>query len=175
MSITGEPDGDPVRMGIPTGDLAGGMFAAHGICAALYHREKTGEGCRIDVGLLDSQVSMLTYVAEYVCFGGETPKPIGSGHQSVVPYQAFKTQDIYIVIAIFIEKFWEALCKVMDIEELRDDPRFATNELRRQNKAELTECCQINFKKHLCRPRCSFHNFMLTSYSATGSFRPSLL
>lgn len=145
MSITGEPDGDPVRMGIPTGDLAGGMFAAHGICAALYHREKTGSGAKIDVGLLDSQVSMLTYVAEYVCFGGETPRPIGSGHQSVVPYQAFKTEDIYIVIAIFIDKFWEALCRVMDFDELIDDPKYKTNELRRQNKEDLIPILKDRF------------------------------
>lgn len=142
MSITGEPEGDPVRMGIPTGDLAGGMFAAHAVCAALYNREKTGQGARIDVGLLDSQVSMLTYVAEYVVFGGEIPKPIGSGHQSVVPYQAFKTKDMYIVIAVFVEKFWQLLCKVMDLEELEKDPRFESNDKRRENKSELIPILQ---------------------------------
>ncbi|UCH90044.1 MAG: CoA transferase, partial [Thermoplasmata archaeon] len=149
MSITGEPEGDPVRMGIPTGDLAGGMFAAHGVCAALYQREKTGEGCRIDVGLLDSQVSMLTYVAEYVVFGGEIPKPIGSGHQSVVPYQAFKTADIYIVIAVFVEKFWQLLCKVLELEHLTNDPKFETNDKRRENKSELIPILQ---EKLLTKP-----------------------
>ena len=142
MSITGEPDGDPVRMGIPTGDLAGGMFAAHGVCAALFHRETTGEGARIDVSLLDSQVSLLTYVAQYVIFGGPVPQPIGSGHQSVVPYQAFKTQDIYIVIAVFVEKFWQLLCQVMELEELVDDERFKTNDLRREHKSELIPMLQ---------------------------------
>jgi crotonobetainyl-CoA:carnitine CoA-transferase CaiB-like acyl-CoA transferase len=142
MSITGEPEGAPVRMGIPTGDLAGGMFAAHGVMAALYNREKTGVGCRIDVGLLDSQVSMLTYVAEYVMCGGEIPKPIGSGHQSVVPYQAFKTGDIYIVIAVFVEKFWHLLCDVMDLKELENDPRFESNDKRRENRDELIPLLQ---------------------------------
>jgi crotonobetainyl-CoA:carnitine CoA-transferase CaiB-like acyl-CoA transferase len=137
MSITGEPDGAPVRMGIPMGDIAGGMFAALAISSALYSREKSGKGVRIDLGLLDSIASLLTYVAQYYLVGGEIPKPIGSAHQSVVPYQAFKTRDIYIVIAIFTEKFWIKLCSVMGLGDLIEDERFSSNEKRSVNRKEL--------------------------------------
>jgi CoA:oxalate CoA-transferase len=137
MSITGEPGRPPVRMGIPTGDLAGAMYAAYAVVAALYSREKTGVGEKIDVSLLDSQVSFLTYVAQYYLLDGKIPGPIGSGHQTVVPYQAFKTKDAYVVIAIFVEKFWEKLCTVLGLEHLIKDPKFCTNDLRRKNKDEL--------------------------------------
>jgi crotonobetainyl-CoA:carnitine CoA-transferase CaiB-like acyl-CoA transferase len=147
MSITGEPDGAPVRMGIPMGDLAGGMFAAFAISSALYAREKTGKGYRIDLGLLDSIASLLTYVAQYYVVGGEIPKPIGSAHQSVVPYQAFKTKDIYIVVAVFTEKFWAGFCKAIGIEDLVDDPRFSTNLLRGKNRKELIPILEEAFLK----------------------------
>lgn len=137
MSITGEPGRPPVRAGIPTGDLAGGTLAAYAVAAALYSRERTGVGQKIDVALLDSQAAWLTYVAQYHIMGGEVPGPIGSGHQTVVPYQAFKTKDTWIVIAIFVEKFWEKLCKVMGIGKLAKDPRFSANDRRRENKGEL--------------------------------------
>jgi len=137
MSITGEPGRPPVRMGIPTGDLAGALFAAHTVVAALYSREKTGVGEKIDVSLLDCQVSLLTYVAQYYILNGKIPGPIGSGHQTVVPYQAFKTKDDYIVIAIFVEKFWEKLCQVLGIKHLVKDSKFSSNDLRRKNKDEL--------------------------------------
>ena len=137
MSITGEPGRPPVRMGIPTGDLAGAMSAAYAVLAALYSREKTGAGQKIDISLLDCQASLLTYVAQYFILDGKIPGPIGSGHQTVVPYQAFKTKDDYIVIAIFVEKFWEKLCTILGVEHLVNDPRFSANDRRRENKKEL--------------------------------------
>lgn len=147
MSITGEPGRPPVRMGIPMGDLAGGMFAAYAVAAALYARGKTGLGQKIDVSLLDCQVSLLTYVAQYYLFSGEIPKPIGSGHQSVVPYGAFKTKDIYIVISIFVEKFWVKLCKVLGDEALASDPRFDTHLKRHQNRDQLIPILEELFQK----------------------------
>jgi crotonobetainyl-CoA:carnitine CoA-transferase CaiB-like acyl-CoA transferase len=137
MSVTGEPRRVPVRLGLPMGDLAGGMFAAYAISAALLHREKTGEGLKIDLSLLDCQVSLLTYMAQYYFFNGIVPGPIGSGHQSIVPYQAFKTQDIWIVVAVFVEKFWSKFCKVLGLENIASDPRFDKNPKRLQNKAIL--------------------------------------
>lgn len=137
MSITGEPERAPIRMGIPTGDIAGAMFAAYAVVAALYQREKTGKGTQIDISLLDCQVSLLTYVAQYYILDGKVPAPIGSGHQTVVPYQAFKTKDSYIVIAIFVEKFWGKLCKILSVEELANDPRFCTNDDRREHRETL--------------------------------------
>jgi len=146
MSITGEPGRPPVRMGIPMGDLAGSLFAALSISAALYAREATGEGRRIELSLMDTNVSLLTYVAQYYLTDGRIPGPIGSGHMSVVPYQAFATQDIYIVVAVFVEKFWQALCGVLGIEELVDDPRFCDNDQRRDNREELVPLLEEIFR-----------------------------
>lgn len=137
MSITGEPGRPPVRAGIAIGDLAGGMFAAQAIGAALYSREKTGEGQKIDVSLLDCQISMLTYVGQYYFANGVIPGPIGSTHQSVFPYQAFKARDGYLVIAAGTEKFWQKVCKVLGREDLVADPKFADNNARVAHREEL--------------------------------------
>jgi crotonobetainyl-CoA:carnitine CoA-transferase CaiB-like acyl-CoA transferase len=137
MSITGEPNRDPVRMGIPMGDLAGGLFGAMAVAAALFQRERTGEGRYIDLSLLDCQVSLLTYVAQYFLVTGEVPGPVGSGHASAVPYQAFKAKDIHIVIAIFTERFWSQFCNVIGRPDLVEDPRFATNRERHAHRHEL--------------------------------------
>jgi len=137
MSITGEPNRDPVRMGIPMGDLAGGLFGAMAVAAALFQRERTGEGRSIDLSLLDCQVSLLTYVAQYFLITGEVPGPVGSGHATIVPYQAFRTRDAHIVIAIFTEKFWSQFCHVIGRPDLVEDPRFATNEERHAHRHEL--------------------------------------
>jgi formyl-CoA transferase/CoA:oxalate CoA-transferase len=137
MSITGEPNRDPVRMGIPMGDLAGGLFGAMAVAAALFQRERTGEGRYIDLSLLDCQVSLLTYVAQYFLVTGEVPGPVGSGHASAVPYQAFKAKDIHIVIAIFTERFWSQFCNVLGRPDLVEDPRFASNRERHAHRHEL--------------------------------------
>ena len=137
MSITGEPDRDPVRMGIPMGDLAGGLFGAFAVTGALFQRERTGEGRYIDLSLLDCQVSLLTYVAQYFLVSGEVPGPVGSAHASAVPYQAFRAKDMHIVIAVFTEKFWSKLCTVIDRPDLVEDPRFAVNARRHAHRHEL--------------------------------------
>lgn len=129
MSITGEPGGDPVRAGVPIGDLAGGTFGAIAILGAVVSRQLSGEGRHIDLSLLDVQVSLLTYVAQYYFTNGKVPGPIGSGHQSVVPYQSFKTQDGYLVVAVFGDDFWGPLCHVLGISELAE--KYPTNESRR--------------------------------------------
>jgi crotonobetainyl-CoA:carnitine CoA-transferase CaiB-like acyl-CoA transferase len=147
MSITGEPGRVPVRMGIPMGDLAGGMFAAQAICAALYARERTGEGCYIDLGLLDCLTSLLTYVAQYYLASGEVPGPAGSQHQSVVPYGAFATADGYLVIAAFTEKFWQGICRALERPDLAEDPRFVRNALRVQNRDALMPILEAEFRK----------------------------
>lgn len=122
MSITGPAGGDPVRMGLPIGDLAGGMFAAQAICAALFRRERTGEGQHIDIALLDVQVALLTYVAQYHFADRRVPGPVGTGHDSVVPYQAFETADRPIVVAVFVDTFWRSFCDVLGIPDFA--PRF---------------------------------------------------
>ncbi|MFH1861614.1 MAG: CoA transferase [bacterium] len=145
MSVTGEPGRDPVRLGLPMGDLAGGTFAALAISAALYQRERTGEGCCIDISLLDCMVSLLTYMAGYYWHSGVVPGPVGSGHQTVVPYQAFATKTIHIIIAIFVEKFWKALCEVLALPHLADDPRFESNLDRLKYKDKLIPMLQRRF------------------------------
>lgn len=145
MSITGEPGRPPVRMGVPMGDLGGSLFCAFAISAALYARDKTGQGQYLDVGLMDCMISLLTYVGQYHLIDGKVPGPIGSAHQSVVPYRAFATKDIYIVVAVFVDKFWCAFCKVLGIDELADDPRFADNGQRREHREELDDILERIF------------------------------
>jgi crotonobetainyl-CoA:carnitine CoA-transferase CaiB-like acyl-CoA transferase len=146
MSITGEPGRPPVRMGVPMGDLGGSLFCALAISAALYAREKTGLGRKMDIALMDCLVSLLTYVGQYYLLDGQVPGPMGSGHVSVVPYQAFPTRDIYIVVAVFVEKFWQALCRVLGLEGLVDDPRFADNDGRRDHREELIPILEDVFR-----------------------------
>lgn len=137
MSYTGEPGRMPVRMGIPMGDLAGSMFAALSVSAALLSREKTGEGRRIDLSLLDCLVSLHTYVAQYYFSGGQVSGPVGSGHLSVVPYGAFATKDKPLVIAIFVEKFWKGLCNVIGDGEMGEDERLASTAGRLKHRDEV--------------------------------------
>lgn len=145
MSYTGPLGGEPVRMGAPMGDMAGGIFAAHGVLAALYQREHTGEGRRVDVALLDSQIALLIYRAVYYFMAGEIPVPAGSGHVSAVPIGAFKTQDIHIVIDANGDKFWRALCLAIERPELADEARFVTRAGRLQHVDELIGLLQAIF------------------------------
>ncbi|MBW2263750.1 MAG: CoA transferase, partial [Deltaproteobacteria bacterium] len=115
------------------------------ISAALYQREKTGQGARIDLSLLDCLTSMLTYVAQYYLTGGEIARPQGSGHMSVVPYGAFATSDWPIVIAIFVEKFWKALCDAVGLSDMGTEERLASAAGRLENRAEVNERLQERF------------------------------
>ncbi len=137
MSLTGEPGGAPVRMGLPMGDLAGGVFGAFAVAGALLRRERTGEGGRIDLSLLDCQVSLLTYVAQYFWAGGRVPGPLGSAHASVVPYGALATRDGHLIVAVFAEKFWRGFCRALARPEWERDPRFLTNRDRVLNREAL--------------------------------------
>ena len=145
MSYTGPLGGEPVRMGAPMGDMAGGIFAAHGVLAALYQREHTGQGSRVDVALLDSQIALLIYRAVYYFIAGEIPIPAGSGHVSAVPIGAFKTQDIHIVIDANGDKFWQALCHAIERPELANDARFVNRAGRLQHVDALLALLQDIF------------------------------
>jgi crotonobetainyl-CoA:carnitine CoA-transferase CaiB-like acyl-CoA transferase len=127
MSITGERGGAPVRMGLPMGDLAGGMFGAFAVAGALFRRSRSGRGAHVDLSLLDAQVSLLSYLAQYFWADGEVPKPMGSSHTSVVPYQALATRDSHLIVAVFAEKFWGAFCQAIERPEWAADPRFTKN------------------------------------------------
>ncbi len=137
MSMTGEEGTGPLRLGVPLGDLAGSMWSVAGILAALHHRQKTGEGQFIDISLLDSLISLITYPALYYSYNAEVAKPLGSGHQSIVPFQAFKTKDYYLAIACATEKFWSLLCEAIEKPELASNSRFLTLGDRLNHKDEL--------------------------------------
>jgi len=137
MSYTGEPGRMPVRMGAPMGDLSGGVFAAQGVLAALYQREKTGRGQRIDISLLDCQISLLIYRGLYYLFAGEIAQPVGSGHVSAIPIRAFKTKTFDIVIDANTDKFFQELCAGIGQEALISDPRFGGRGERLKNKEAL--------------------------------------
>jgi len=137
MSYTGEPGRMPVRMGAPMGDLAGGLFAANGILAALYQREHTGRGQSIDISLLDCQISLLTYRGEYYFVGGEIAQPVGSGHVSAHPIRAFKTKTFDIVLDLNTQNIFERFCRKIGRDELADNPKFQSREARFDNRAEI--------------------------------------
>lgn len=137
MSYTGELGRGPVRMGAPMGDLAGGMFASQGVLAALYQREKTGRGQKIDISMLDCQISLLTYRAQYYFVGKEIAKPIGTGHASVHPSRRFRTQTFDIVIDCNMQRIFNDLCKAAGIPEMALDPKFNSRINRFDNREEL--------------------------------------
>ena len=146
MSLTGEEGGRPVRMGLPMGDLAGGMFGAFAVAGALFRRARTGRGAHVDLSLLDCQVSLLTYVAQYFWADGRVPGRMGSGHASVVPYQALATRDGHLIIAIFAEKFWGRFCRAVEHPEWEGDPRFATNRARLAHRETLMALVEAVFR-----------------------------
>ncbi len=137
MGLTGENDGNPVKVGIAITDIATGMFAAIGILTALYHRARTGEGQYIDASMMDGQVSWLTYQGGRYLASGKTPQRIGNAHPLIVPYQDFETSNGYINIAAGNDKLWAKFCEVAGLQDSAEDPRFATNAKRVENRAEL--------------------------------------
>jgi len=146
MSLTGETAGRPVRMGLPIGDLAGGMFGAFAVAGALLRRERTGAGAHVDLSLLDGQVSLLTYIAQYFWTDGQVPVPMGSGHSSVVPYGALATSDGHLIVAVFSEKFWRLFCAAAGHPDWEVDPRFASNRARVAHREELMALVEAAFR-----------------------------
>jgi CoA:oxalate CoA-transferase len=139
LSFTGEPGRPPVRMGVPMGDLASGMFAAHGILAALYAREQTGRGQRVDVSMLDCQIALLSYRGQYYLTGDEIAQPLGTGHASVHPSRGFKTKTFDIVLDCNLQKIFDEFCAMAGIPEMAGDPKFNSRENRFDNRIELYE------------------------------------
>jgi formyl-CoA transferase len=137
MGITGPEEGPPFRVGVPIVDITAGMFAATAILAALRARDQRGEGQLVDVSLLDTQVALLTNVASNYLVGGAPPRRLGNAHPNVAPYETFRARDRWFALAAANERQWAVLCEVIDRPDLRDDPRFATNEARLANRPEL--------------------------------------
>ena len=137
MSVTGQPNSEPTRVGTSIGDITAGLFTAIGINAALYDREKTGKGMFIDVSMLDSQIAILENAIARYLSKSEIPKPMGSRHPSIAPFEAFKTKDSYIIIAAGNDKLFEKLCEHLNIKECVSDDRFKTNSMRCENMDDL--------------------------------------
>lgn len=137
MSITGEPDGPPAKLGVPMCDLVCGLYAALAVTAALRAREATGEGQHIDVSLLESGVSFAIWEAGRYFGAGEVGGRLGSAHQSTAPYQAFRTSDGWVTLGAVTPKTWAALCEVLRLEELHTDERYADAYDRQRLRAEL--------------------------------------
>jgi len=133
MSITGEDGGLPTRVGASIGDITAGLFLVAGVNAALYHRELTGEGMLLDVGMLDCQVAILeNAIARYTALG-EVPGPIGARHPSITPFAALRTRDGEVIVAAGNDKLFAQLCEVIGQPELSTNPLFLTNALRTEH------------------------------------------
>ncbi len=145
MSVTGQPNSEPTRVGTSIGDITAGLFTAIGINAALYDRQKTGKGMYIDVSMLDCQIAILENAIARYLSKGEIPKPMGSRHPSISPFEAFKTKDSYIIIAAGNDKLFEGMCKVFDLE-LYKDAKFKTNADRNKNIEELKKILEEKLK-----------------------------
>ena len=137
MGITGEPAGEPVKVGVAVADLFTGMYAANAILAALAHRERTGAGQAIDIALLDSQIAMLANVASNYLVGGQLPRRYGNAHANIVPYQAFACRDGHIILAVGNDGQFAKFCDIAGRPELAADPRYATNPARVAHRDEL--------------------------------------
>ena len=137
MSVTGQPNSEPTRVGTSIGDITAGLFTAIGINAALYDRKKTGKGMYIDVSMLDCQIAILENAIARYLSKNEIPKPMGSRHPSIAPFEAFKTKDSYIIIAAGNDKLFESLCQTLNLNELINSSKFKSNSLRSENMDEL--------------------------------------
>eukprot|EP00743_Colponemidia_sp_Colp-15_P010589 GILK01011681.1.p1 GENE.GILK01011681.1~~GILK01011681.1.p1 ORF type:complete len:374 (+),score=46.71 GILK01011681.1:132-1253(+) len=137
MSITGEPDGEPMRPGVALTDVMTGLFTHAAVNAALFHKQRTGEGQKIDSSLLDSGLAALVNVGSNFLTAGVEGKRFGTAHPSIVPYQSFKTSDGYILIAVGSDSQFSELCSVLGLSELSTESRFAKNADRVAHRTEL--------------------------------------
>ncbi|MBU4226847.1 CoA transferase [bacterium] len=137
MSITGQPGGEPTRVGSSIGDIIAGMFGAIGIISAIYERVFTGIGQMVDVAMLDGQVAILENAIVRYAISGEVPGPLGSRHPSITPFGGFKTKDSWVIIACGNQAIWEKFCKAVDREELLEVEEFETNEKRTENYQKI--------------------------------------
>ncbi len=148
MSMTGEPGEPAVRAGIPIGDLCAGMYGTIGVLAALEERRRTGKGRLVDIAMLDCQVAMLCYQAAYFLQSGVEPGRQGRGHASIPTYRSFDAGNgTELVITANTERMWRALCGVLGLDGLVDDPRFATNDDRYANRFELWPLLEAAFRE----------------------------
>jgi crotonobetainyl-CoA:carnitine CoA-transferase CaiB-like acyl-CoA transferase len=139
MSVTGEPDGNPVKCGIPIGDLSAGLFCAVAILSALHARERTGRGQFVDTSLFEGALALSIWETAELWATGRTPAKLGSAHRLTAPYQALRTADGYITVGGNTQPLFQRLCTTLGVSQLVEDPRFATNDARMSNVTALVE------------------------------------
>jgi len=137
MSITGMPDGEPTKVGVAILDIVAGLMLGKAIVAALFARERSGIGQKIETSLLEAEVACLINVGSNYLLGGEIPGRWGNAHPSIVPYQSFRTRDGFLVLGVASEGIWHRFCHAIERPELADDARFAKNPQRVEHRAEL--------------------------------------
>jgi len=143
MSLTGEPEGGPIRFPTPMADITAGIYATVGILSALLARERTGQGQFVDIALLDSQSTWLANLAGSYFVTGQRPPRLGNIHPTITPYQPFQTKDKHIIVAVGTERLWQRFCTLLGIEEtIMLDARFATNAERNEHRAKLIPLLQ---------------------------------
>jgi crotonobetainyl-CoA:carnitine CoA-transferase CaiB-like acyl-CoA transferase len=147
MAATGEEGRPPIRIGSSLIDYGTGLYAAFAIMVALWYREKTGQGQRIDTSLLDTGVSFMNYWITLYSITGQNPPRVGSGHAMAVPYQVFETKDVPVFIGVSSEKAYQEFCNVLNHAELAGDPRFLTNDERCKNRSVLVPLVQEILKQ----------------------------
>lgn len=139
MSITGEKDGMPIRVGVAVNDLMAGLHAALGIVAALQERDRTGIGRQVDIGLLDTQVAMLANIASGWLNAGAVPKPFGNRHPSIAPYETLETADKPLAVAVGTDRQFRLMCQALGAPEIAEDSRFSSNLARVSHREALVE------------------------------------
>jgi formyl-CoA transferase len=147
MSITGEPEGEPMKLGVAIVDIATALHGAIGILAALEARARTGRGQRVDLSLLESGVALLANVASSYLISGDPPGRYGNAHPTIVPYQTFRTANGHIAVGIGNDAMYGRLCAALGAPELATDPRFATNQQRVAQRALLVDLLQERFAR----------------------------
>ncbi len=148
MSVTGHPGAPPARIGVSIGDLGAGIYTALGIAAALYHRERTGEATKVDVSMLDCQLSLMENPAMRYLATGIVPGPMGGRHATITPFAIFQTKDRPVIIAAGNDGLFRKLCAALDQPDWAQDPRFATNETRRALASELAALIEGVLARH---------------------------
>ena len=145
MSATGTPDGEPVKSGVPVGDLGAALFALYGILSALIGRDRTGSGQYVDASLFEAALALSIWETTELWATGRSPRPLGTANRMSAPYQAFRAADGHFVVGAANEKLWRAFCAVIDRPDLQDDPRFADNQQRLRHRAELAAALEPVF------------------------------
>jgi len=172
MSITGPEGGPPCRVGSSVGDIIAGHQAAIGILAALINREKTGRGQHYDGSMVDGLFCMLENASVRYTLTGEISCPLGSAHPSIVPFQAFRTKDeAWFIAAIGNDALWAKYCRVIEREDLTNDPRFRTNPLRTKNKKELIPVLDVEMAKKTRQEWSAIFDTAALPYSPINNMR----